>query len=488
MSQTKRIVSKFGGSSMADATAMHRSAAIVARQKSTVVVVSATYGTTNLLVEAATKSGKGDMALLRPIHAQIVEKHEAIANELGGLDETRKGLKALYDELEGLMEQLVNRSKTTGRSEPASGSDPDRKPYDPSETGGTPERTKILELQDALYGIGERMSSLLFTECLKSIDVSARYFDASIILRTNERFSKATPDFNAIELLSKAHLEPIVTSEERPTIVTQGFIGSTESGKRTTLGRGGSDYSAAIFAWALHADVLEIWTDVGGVATTDPRITPNAKPISELSFQEAAEMATFGAKILHPSTLIPAIWREIPVYVGSSFNPEEGGTWIYRNVGQAPLVRAISIRRKQSLLTITTPEMLHTYGFLYRVFKVFNDHQASVDSITTSEISVAMTVDDVTLQDQELLRDLEKLGQINIEKSYELVSVIGNNINHTAGLATIVFDALSDINVRMIGQGASKHNFCFLVDEGSGEVAVKRLHAALIENGDLDQK
>ncbi|MDG5766172.1 lysine-sensitive aspartokinase 3 [Balneolales bacterium ANBcel1] len=485
MSSSKRIVSKFGGSSMADAEAMHRSAAIVAKQNSSVVVVSATYGTTNLLVEAAEKSGGGDFSVIRPIIDQIVEKHNAIAADLKISNEARKDLEALYEELGTLLELLVSKSRAAGEMLPGSGSDPSRKPYSDEESGDNPDREKILELQDSLFGIGERMSSRLFTECLSSIGVTAGYFDAATILRTDNRFSRATPDFSAIEPLAGAHLEPLIAGDERPTIVTQGFIGSTESGIRTTLGRGGSDYSAAIFAWALNADVLEIWTDVGGVATTDPRIAPNAKPISELSFQEAAEMATFGAKILHPSTLIPAIWRDIPVYVGSSINPDEGGTWIYRNVGQAPLIRALTIRRKQSLLTITTPDMLNTYGFLYRVFKVFNDHKVSVDSITTSEISVAMTVDDATLDDRKMLGDLEKLGQLNIEKSFELVSVIGNNINHTAGLARVVFKALSDMNVRMIGQGASKHNFCFLVDEGSGEVAVKRLHAALIESGDF---
>ena len=485
MNQSKKIVSKFGGSSMADAEAMHRSAAIVAKQKSNVVVVSATQGTTNLLVELAGKSGKGDMEGIRPIIKQIVEKHEAIADEIGVSADTRHALKDLYDELSSLLEELVDLSKVAGETAPGSGSDPDHKPYEDSGYGDNPQREKILELQDSLFGIGERMSSRLFTECLKSIDVPARFFDAATVLRTDDRFSRATPDFDAIGPLAREHLQPLVDSEERPTVVTQGFIGSTASGIRTTLGRGGSDYSAAIFAWALDADVLEIWTDVGGVATTDPRIAPSAQPIRELSFQEAAEMATFGAKILHPSTLIPAIWREIPVYVGSSIDPDEGGTWIYQNVGQAPLIRALTIRRKQSLLTITTPDMLNTYGFLYRVFKVFNDHQVSVDSITTSEISVAMTVDDVTLQDQGMLRDLEELGQLHIEKSFELVSVIGNNINHTAGLARVVFKALSDMNVRMIGQGASKHNFCFLLDEGSGDEAVKRLHAALIESGDF---
>lgn len=447
----KRIVSKFGGSSMADADAMRRSASIVARQQSSVVVVSATYGTTDMIIEAADTVEKSGKSAVEHLVQQIKDKHDAIADEFGVSETTREYLIEVYEEMESLLDDLAAYKEHS------------------------------LKLRDALYGVGERLSSMLFVESLMEAGVPAEYFDAATVMRTNDRFSRALPNFEVVQQLSNEHLLPLITADNGPTVVTQGFIGSTASGVRTTLGRGGSDYSAAIFAWALKADVLEIWTDVGGVATTDPRITPNALPIRELSFQEAAELATFGAKILHPSTLIPAIWKETPVFVGSSIRPEEGGTWIYRQVGEAPLVRALTIRRKQCLLTITTPEMLHTYGFLYRVFKIFNDHRVSVDSITTSEISVAMTVDDVTLQDRELIRDLEELGQLHIEKSYELVSLIGNNINHTAGLAQKVFSNLSDINVRMIGQGASKHNFCFLVDEGNGEEAVRRLHAELIE-------
>ncbi len=456
MSKDNRlIVSKFGGSSMADATAMNRSAAIVAGQKSSVVVVSATYGTTNQIIEAAGHAENGRKPEADAIVKQIRDKHYEIADELGASDAVRDSLEELLMEFESLLTDLQN----------------------------FPDQS--LRIRDAIYGIGERLSSRLFTECLEKHGLSSRYFDAASIIRTDDRYSRATPVFDEVERLSNEHLKPLVEAATPETIVTQGFIGSTALGIRTTLGRGGSDYSAAIMAWALQADVLEIWTDVGGVATTDPRITPEARPIRELSFQEAAELATFGAKILHPSMLIPAIWRETPVYVGSSINPEEGGTWIYRDVGEAPLVRAVTIRRKQSLLTITTPDMLNTYGFLHKVFKVFNDHRVSVDSITTSEISVAMTVDDVTLEDHDMLRELEELGRLHIEKSYELVAVIGNNINHTAGLARKMFKALADINVRMICQGASKHNFCVLVDEGRGEEAVRRLHAKLIE-GDVD--
>ena len=453
----KRIVSKFGGSSMADAAAMRRSAAIAMRQKSTVVVVSATYGTTNQLVEGVEAAASENSDAVARVVASIADNHTSIARDLNADVHTTSKLSQLLDELKDLFQKRIEAARADS------------------------DIREVRQLEDAVYGMGERMSSELFTACLKSIGAHAVCFDASDVIRTDDRFSRARPDFDVIEDLAVGRLEPLMNTSNQQIVVTQGFIGSTVSGLRTTLGRGGSDYSAAILAWALNADILEIWTDVGGVATTDPRITARARPIAELSFQEAAEMATFGAKILHPSTLIPAIWKEIPVYVGSSIDSESGGTWIYRQVGQAPLVRAVTIRRKQTLLTITTPDMLNTYGFLFRVFQVFNENQVSVDSITTSEISVAMTVDAPTLQDQNLIRDLEALGQVGVQQGYALVSVIGNNINHTPGLSQQIFGELTDINVRMISQGASKHNFCILVDEDRGEEAVRRLHARLIE-------
>ena len=262
--------------------------------------------------------------------------------------------------------------------------------------------------------------------------------------------------------------------------MTQGFIGSTKEGMTTTLGRGGSDYSAALLAEGLGADILEIWTDVAGIATTDPRLCKEARAISEISFKEASELATFGAKILHPATLLPAIRSDIPVFVGSSFNPELGGTWIKKEVDEAPLIRAMALRKKQTLVTLSTPEMLYSHGFLYQIFKVFNDHKVSIDTITTSEISVALTLDDSTLLNRDLVMDLEKFADVKSEDNLALVSLIGNNINHTPGLAKQIFDSIPDINVRMICLGASKHNFCFMINDNLGSEVVNRLHRTFI--------
>ncbi|MCX7978621.1 MAG: lysine-sensitive aspartokinase 3, partial [Bdellovibrionaceae bacterium] len=304
------------------------------------------------------------------------------------------------------------------------------------------------------------------------------WFDARKIIITSDHFGKAEPNIHLIAAKAKEHLAAVI--ENKVIGVTQGFIGATQSGATTTLGRGGSDYSAALFAEALGASVLEIWTDVAGIATTDPRLTPKARPISEISFQEASELATFGAKVLHPATLAPAVRKKIPVYVGSSFHPEQGGTWVRETVTDAPLVRVLALRKKQVLLTLSTPAMLRASGFLFQIFKVFADHKISVDAITTSEISVSMTLDDHTLLNKKLVEDLEKLAQVRVEENLALVSLIGNNINHTPGLAAKIFRTIEDISVRMICLGASRHNFCFLVRDEHGPEVVRRLHEDFI--------
>ena len=217
-----------------------------------------------------------------------------------------------------------------------------------------------------------------------------------------------------------------------------------------------------------------------GIATTDPRICKEAKFIDEISFKEASEMAIFGAKVLHPATVEPAMRKNIPVFVGSSFDPAKKGTWVKKEVTDAPLMRALALRKNQTLVTLSTPEMLQTHGFLFKIFKVFNDHKVSIDAITTSEISVSVTIDGEIKSQSQLVKDLQQFAEVQIENGYSLVSLIGNNINHTAGLAKKIFSAIEDINVRMICLGASKHNFCFLVDAANGEKAIQKLHSEFI--------
>ncbi|MNJ93505.1 Lysine-sensitive aspartokinase 3 [compost metagenome] len=452
----KIIVSKFGGTSMGDAVCMLRSAEVAFRQKSNVVVVSATSGTTNDLIALGTKAEKEAWPESETLLEKIQTKHNKIAQDLNVSADSLSKLHALYEEMTSLAKGIHLLKDCS------------------------------VKAMDALMSLGERTSSVLFTEAMGQVlkkhqaAKTSELFDAREVLRTDDSFSKARPLTDDISKLCSRHLDFL--REGKRVVVTQGYIGRTEEGMTTTLGRGGSDYSAAILAEGVGADILEIWTDVAGIATTDPRLCPKARPISEISFKEASELATFGAKVLHPATLLPAIRKNIPVFVGSSFDVEANGTWVKKEVAEHPLIRAMALRKKQVLVTLSTPEMLHAHGFLFQIFKIFNDHKVSIDAITTSEISVSVTLDDSTLLNKRLIADLSQIAEVQVEENLALVSLIGNNINHTPGLGKQIFETISDINVRMICLGASKHNFCFIVSEDQGAAAVQKLHAKFIEH------
>lgn len=449
------IVSKFGGTSMGDASCMLRSAEVTFRQGSALVAVSATSGTTNDLINLGKTSESKTWGEAEVIIKKIQEKHVKIAQDLKVSQVSMALLINLFEEMNSIAKGIHLL------------------------------RDCSIKAMDTLMSLGERMSSVLFTEAMAQVLKQhgslkeAELFDVRKVLRTDDAYGKAKPLTEEVAELCSQHLGFLRAGKK--VICTQGYIGQTEDGMTTTLGRGGSDYSAAILAEGVSADILEIWTDVAGIATTDPRICPQARPIQEISFKEASELATFGAKILHPATLLPAIRKNIPVFVGSSFDAEAKGTWVRKDVDQHPLIRAMALRKKQILVTLTTPEMLYAHGFLFQIFKIFNDHKVSIDAITTSEISVSVTLDDSTLLNKKLIADLSQIAEVHVEEHLALISLIGNNINHTAGLGKRIFEAISDINVRMICLGASKHNFCFLVNEDQGDEAIRRLHKAFIE-------
>ncbi len=443
------IVSKFGGTSMGDGPCMLRSAQLAKKQKSSLVVVSATSGTTNQLIALGKCAESDSWDKAEEIIRKIESKHLEIAKALGCDQKILSRVQSLLTEMKSLAYGIHLLKDCSDKA------------------------------MDALMSFGERLSSELFVTAMEttysteSKRPKIEWLDARKFVITDDQYGKAKP-------LTEKIIQQCQSLQDfkngKSVGVTQGFIGGTESGHTTTLGRGGSDYSAAIFAEGIGADVLEIWTDVPGIATTDPRIVPEAHPIAEISFTEASELATFGAKVLHPATLLPALRKNIPVFVGSSFDSAQQGTWVRLKVTNQPLVRAIAIRKKQVLVTLTSAEMLHSHGFLLRIFNVFSENKVSIDAITTSEISVAMTLDDSTLLNKNLIRELGEIAEVHVEEGLALVSVIGNNINHTPGLAKNIFESIVDINVRMICLGASKHNFCFLVKEDQAELAVKKLH------------
>lgn len=450
------VISKFGGTSMGDASCMLRSAEVSFKQSSNIVVVSATSGTTNDLIQLGEHAEKGLHGDAERLINKIQVRHLKIANDLSSNKSTLDQINLLLSEVESIAKGISLLRDCSAKA------------------------------KDVLMSLGERLSSVLFTQALQNVfqqstqksNLKVELLDVRTVLKTDEQHGKAKPLTEEIIRLCEEKLKPCKQGEV--VYVTQGFIGQTLNGATTTLGRGGSDYSAAILAEGLDADVVEIWTDVAGVSTTDPRLCKDAVVIDEISFKEMSELATFGAKVLHPATLLPAMRKNIPVLVASSFAPEQPGTWVRKEVKNSPLIRALALRKKQTLITLSTPEMLQTHGFLFQLFKIFNDHKISIDAITTSEISVSLTIDSSENLSEGLITELNRVADVQIEKDLCLVSLIGNNINHTPGLAKRIFESIADINVRMICYGASRHNFCFLVQDTQGAEVVQKLHQKFI--------
>lgn len=441
-------VSKFGGTSVADYQAMLRCAEIIKKDDGNrLVVVSASAGVTNHLVRLSQEN--------------VPEKERAdILVDIGRIQFAITEHLAERHELDTEINELLKALALCAQQQASEYS---------------------LQNSDEILSFGEQFSSRIFAQVLQSTGVNGHYFDVRQVMKTDNLFGKAQVNLTQLAIAAQEMLAPQLVNK---VVVTQGFIGSNEQGETTTLGRGGSDYSAALLAEAIKANNLSIWTDVVGIFTTDPRITEQARSINEISFGEAAEMATFGAKILHPATLIPAMRQDIPVFVGSSKEPDAGGTRIQRQVDSNPTYRSIALRREQTLVTVKSPEMLHASGFLAKVFTVLAKHQLSVDLITTSEISVALTFDNPLGSTQALLtkavvEELEQLCEVSVEHGLSLIAVIGNKIHGTKGVGSSIFDKVNEFNIRMICHGASEHNLCFLVPEEDANQVVERLHDTL---------
>lgn len=448
---TSFVVAKFGGTSVADYDAMNRSADVVLADPNTrLVVLSASAGVTNLLVslseglEATERFVKLDA--LRKIQFDILERLQ--------------NPNIIREEVERLLENITTLAEAAALATSSA-------------------------LTDELVSHGELMSTLLFVEIMRERNIQAQWFDVRKVMRTSDRFGRAEPDVEALAELTNQQLAPRL---DEGIVITQGFIGSEAKGRTTTLGRGGSDYTAALLGEALHATRVDIWTDVPGIYTTDPRVVSAAKRIDVIAFEEAAEMATFGAKVLHPATLLPAVRSDIPVFVGSSKDPKAGGTLVCKKTENPPLFRALALRRKQTLVTLHSHNMLHSRGFLAEVFGILARHNISVDLITTSEVSIALTLDTTgststgdTLLTQSLLIELSELCRVEVEEDLALVAIIGNKLSRACGVGKEVFGVLDPFNIRMICYGASSYNLCFLVPADQAEQVVQKLHQNLFE-------
>lgn len=445
------VVAKFGGTSVADFDAMNRSASIVLADKDVrLVVLSASAGVTNILVELAAGLQSCDrldkIDTLRTIQYNIISR--------------LKQPEAIGQEISLLLENISRLAETA-------------------------EHSATTALSDALVSHGELMSSLLFVEVLRERDVETQWFDARKAIRTNDTFGCAEPLISETAELAEKQLRPRI---EQAIVVTQGFIGSDAVGQTTTLGRGGSDYSASLFGEALHAARVDIWTDVAGIYTTDPRIVPQAQRIDNVSFSEASEMAAFGAKVLHPATMLPAMRKDIPVFVGSSKKPSAGGTLVCRHADNPPRYRALAVRRKQTLLKLHSLNTQPTCTFLAEMFAVLSRHNTAIDLVTTSETSIALilnssgaTSGDADSLTTSLLTELSSRCRVELETGLDLVTLIGNALTQASGVCKDVFTELEKHHVRMICHGASDHTLCFLLPAESADSAIKALHRSLFE-------
>ncbi len=443
---------KFGGTSVGDVAAFERVFHIVSTQidRRPVVVVSAMTQVTDALLAAFETAKKGNPEAAAASLEPHFERHNAVVKQFIPEDAS----KTINTELEYAREELADLLvRVSRRSLPLS------------------------MLKDAVVSYGEQLSSQLLTEVLKSKGLNARQVDSRRLIVTDDEYGAATPIWDETEKLVKLELEPLIAVGEVP--IMGGFIAASRGGETTTLGRGGSDYSAAIVAASLRASELQIWTDVTGVMTCDPRICGDARTIPILSYEEAAELAYFGAKVLHPKTIKPAVDHGIPVRVCNTFEPGETGTMVLATSEHAPnKIKSIAHKKNITILRITSARMLGSYGFMSALFQVFERYRKVIDVVSTSEVSVALTLDNADSLEQ-IVADLTRLGDVEVEHGYGVVCVVGEGVREGIGLASKVFSTIDNINIALVSHGASSVNLTFVVKEEFVPDVIKRLHKEL---------
>jgi aspartate kinase len=335
---------------------------------------------------------------------------------------------------------------------------------------------------DHVAAFGEVLSSKLVAACLSAHGIEATLVDSRDCIVTDETFTRAAPLFDETNAKLRQIMQPLLESERVP--VMGGFMGTTKTGVTTTIGRGGSDFSASIVGAALAAEKIEIWTDVDGMMTTDPNLCPDARRIKVISFDEAAELAYFGAKVLHPATVLPAIQKNIPVYILNSRNPSCEGTRISARAPHCKnFFKAIAAKKRITIVDVAAPRMLLAHGFLKSIFEAFDRHRIPVDVVSTSEVSVSLTVDS-NESIPALADDLARIADVKYEGRKAIVCLVGENLREIPGIAAHVFGELSDVKIRMISQGASEINLTFVIEEEQVPTVVQRLHRVFFADPD----
>ncbi len=453
------IVMKFGGTSVQDADAIDRVATIVKDRiaQKPVVVVSAMAKVTDQLLATARAAGTGDKKAALDLSRALRERHYTTAGELlgtGVFTDLHGELETAFEALDELLRGIVAVGEVTPRT------------------------------TDHVASYGELLSSKMVAAAFEVRGINASFVDSRQCIVTDNNYMRAAPLIEETNERLKLKLQPLLDSGKIP--VMGGFIGATKTGTTTTIGRGGSDYSAAIVGAGLNAERIDIWTDVDGMMTTDPNLCPDARRIKVISFDEAAELAYFGAKVLHPSTVLPAVQKNIPVYILNSKNPSCEGTRISARVPRCRnSFKAIAAKKRITIIDVAATRMLLAHGFLKAIFEIFDKHRVSVDVVSTSEVSVSLTVDS-NESIPALAADLAKLADVKYEGRKAIVCVVGENLRDRPGIAAKVFGELSDVKIRMISQGASEINLTFVIEEDDVPQVVRRLHSTFFAELDPD--
>lgn len=450
---------KFGGTSVEDARAFARVADIVASQKylRPVVVVSAMSGMTDALLASVCQARAGSPQSAATTLAPQFARHVDVAMTLRANEqkEVLRAIEAARQEIAQLLNKVAE------------------------------EPNKRAALADAVLSFGEGLSSMLLAAMLNRRGLSSQQVDARDCIVTDGEHGCATPLFEETYQRSQETLGPLVNSAIVP--VLGGFVGAGPGGETTTLGRGGSDYTAALLGAALRAGEIQIWTDVTGVLTADPRVVPGAQTIPRLSYAEAAELAYFGAKVLHPKTIQPAVEDNIPVRICNSRALDHAGTLVgAESETTAHTVKAIAHKTGVTTVQISSARMLGAYGFLRALFEVFDRHRTIVDVVTTSEVSVSLSLDDAGALPA-IVAELSQLGTVRVERDRAIICVVGEGLRGTPGIAARVFSTISDINVTLISQGASSINLTFAIEEARVKEAVTRLHEEFFEVDQVEE-
>ena len=449
------IVAKFGGTSVGDAAAIERAAGIIGDRVSRqpLVVVSALGGATNALIALAEQAASGQFILaIRGVEA-LRERHLKVCAELLGnssdAEDVASELSATFDELAALAEALSVLGHATPRS------------------------------LDAIAAKGELLSSELVVAAFRARGIPAELVNPGDVMITTDAFGKAEPLTDRIIERAGAVIRPILAAGRVP--IVGGYVGATEHGVTTTLGRGGSDYSASLLGAALGAEAIEIWTDVDGMLTADPRVVPDARLIDRIRFDEASELASFGAKVLHPSTIAPAVRLGIPVSILNAKQPRGQGTLIAFDAPKRP-VTAIAGKEDVTVVKVRSLRMLLAHGFLARIFEIFDRHRTSVDVVATSEISVSLTIDDARHLES-LTVDLSQLGDVSVERNRGIVALVGAGLGADSEAMARALGALKDKRIHMLSLSASGINLTMLVDADQVPSAMRQLHSAFFPAG-----